>query len=200
MLDLAMNSLEAEGIIELCPHIKTFRNLKDLSLSYNRLTHNNQQAIATLADTFRHLPNLKRLSLTENNLGHGVVTLLQSIQQPLTHLILNGCGIRTAELNSLCNNEKLHQLEHLELSTNALVNCLSAMVKFVLKSKQTLEWLYIEDNMFVTPSVERLCAMTKKIENLELLSICYNHLLPDDVRAIQDAIPHVKVINRDWLF
>jgi len=195
-----MNSLEADGIIQLCTHLRTFRNLKDLIISYNFLTHHNQDAIATLADAFTQLPLLERLTLTENNLCHGVVPLLQSIQHPLTHLILNGCGIQRDELNSLSNIEMLHQLEHLELSTNALVNCVSPMVKFVLKSSKTLKHLYIEDNMLTTEAVEKLCTMVKRLEILEFLSICYNHLLPDDVQAIKNAIPHVKVINRDWLF
>ena len=195
-----MNSLESEGIVSLSEHLKNFSNLHSLNISYNRFTHKNTDAIRSLAGALEHLSQLQRLILTENNLGSGVATLLQSIQCPLTHLTISGCGVRSQELTSLCNIQTLHQLEHLELSTNALVNCVTAMSKFACKSKKTLKYLQIEDNMFVTSSVGTLCKMAMKMEKLEVLSICYNHLLPDDVQTIQNAVPHVKVINRDWLF
>lgn len=195
-----MNSLESEGIISLSNHLKNLRNLTTLNLSYNRLTHNDKDAIKALAGAFKHLSHLQKLVLTENNLGSEVVFLLQSLQSPLTHLTISGCGIRAQELESLCTVLTLHELEHLEMSTNALVNCVTPMSKFVCKSKKTLKYLQIEDNMFVTSSVGTLVRMANKMEKLEVLSLCYNHFLPADIQTIQTAISNVKVINRDWLF
>ncbi|XP_031558599.1 uncharacterized protein LOC116295040 [Actinia tenebrosa] len=199
-LDVSMNSLENEGITSLSSYLKTFRNLTELNLGYNRLKHDNTSGITALADAIKHLSSLKKLTLTENILGSEICTILRNIASFLTHLVLNGCGTRSDELNEMCNMQPLHHLEHLELSTNALVNCMKPMSKFVCKSSKTLKHLSIEDNMFVSSSVADLRKMAKKLEKLETLSICYNHLIPDDVMIIQNVLANVKVINRDWLF
>lgn len=199
-LDVSMNSLESDGIVSLSSYLKTFRNLTELNLGYNRLKHNNTSGITALADAIKHLSSLKKLTLTENILGSEICTILGNITSFLTHLVLNGCGVRSDELNAMSNMQSLHQLDHLELSTNALVNCLKPMSRFVCMSFKSLKHLSIEDNMFVSSSVADLCKMAKKLEKLETLSICYNHLIPDDVMIIQNAVPNVKVINRDWLF
>ena len=51
------------------------------------------------------------------------------------------------------------------------------------------------DSSNVTP----LCQMIKQLHSLKMLSLCYNHLLPDDIRTFREEFPALEIINKDWL-
>ncbi|XP_001630619.2 uncharacterized protein LOC5510134 [Nematostella vectensis] len=199
-LHCPFNSLEQEGVVTLCRSLITFTNLTDLNLAYNLIKHRDFEAIDGLASTFSILTNLKKLDLSENQLGSGVCQVLQSLKVNLTHLNIGGCGIRESELDAFMGIDSLCHLEVLDLSRNGMSYAVKAMCRFICKSATSLRFLLIEDNIFTAEHVPRLCRMLKKLSSLETLFICYNHLIPDDIKIIREAIPSVDVINRDYLF
>ena len=199
-LDLQMNSLEAEGVSTISPTLSGFTNMTELNLAYNRLTHRDTRAVAQLGNVCRNLHKLQKLNLTENDLRSETCSILRCLTLPLKSLLLNGCGVREAELRIMAGMEILFQLECLELSTNALVHCVNALPAFVMKSAKTLKYLSIEDNMLNSSCVVPLCEMLKKLHSLKTLSLCYNHFLPDDIQVFHQEFPALEIVNRDWLY
>ncbi|KAL9956484.1 hypothetical protein ACROYT_G037965 [Oculina patagonica] len=199
-LNLSMNGLQEEGIDAISPIILTFTNLTDLNLSYNGITRNSSTAIQHIANICKKLTKLRKLDLTGNYIRSGVCTILQCLQSPLTHLALGGCGARDCDLREMCALDTLHHLQSLKLDGSGFVNCIELLCNFVLKSAGTLKFLSIEDNMFNSSNVACLCQMIRQLPLLKTLSLCYNHLLPDDIRAFQKEFPALDVINRDWLY
>lgn len=200
-LNLTMNNLQEEGIELISPVMLTLTNLTDLNLSYNGLTHRNTSAIQHIANICGKLTKLKKLNLTGNYIGSGAVcTILRRLQSPLTHLALGGCGAREGDLHEMCAMDTLGHLQSLKLDGSGFVNCIEILCTFVLKSAATLEYLSIEDNMFISSSVAPLCQMIRELCLLKTLSLSYNHLLPDDIRAFKQEFPALEILNRDWLY
>lgn len=195
-----MNGLQEEGINAISPIILTFTNLTDLNLSYNGVTRNDTAAIQQIANICQKLTNLKKLDLTGNYIRSGVCTILQCLQSPLIHLALGGCGARESDLREMCALDTLQDLRSLKLDGSGFVSCIELLCRFILKSAATLESLSVEDNMFNSSSVALLCQMVRQLPLLKTLSLCYNHLLPDDIRVFQKEFPALEVINRDWLY
>lgn len=199
-LNLSMNGLQEEGINVISPIILTFTNLTDLDLSYNGITRNDATAVQHIANICGKLTKLRKLDLTGNYIRSGVCTILRCIQSPLTHLALGGCGARDSDLREMCTLDTLQHLQSLKLDGSGFVNCIELLCSFILKSAATLESLSIEDNMFNSSSVPLLCQMVRQLPLLQTLSLCYNHLLPDDIRTFQKEFPALNIINRDWLY
>lgn len=195
-----MNGLQEEGINAISPIILTFTNLTDLNLSYNGVTRNDTAAIQQIANICQKLTNLKKLDLTGNYIRSGVCTILRCLQSPLIHLALGGCGARESDLREMCALDTLQDLRSLKLDGSGFVSCIELLCTFILKSAATLESLSVEDNMFNSSSVALLCQMIRQLPLLKTLSLCYNHLLPDDIRVFQKEFPALEVINRDWLY
>ena len=195
-----MNSLGAEGIVAVCKHLMGFTNLKDLNLAYNRLTHRDTRAVTQLGAACENLHQLQQLNLTENDLRFELCSILNHLKSPLKTLLLNGCGIQEAELRKLARMGTVSQLESLELSANALVHCMESFREFVIQSANTLRHLSIEDNMLNSSCVVPLCQILKSLHSLKTLSLCYNHLLPDDIQVFRETFPSLQIENRDWLY
>lgn len=199
-LNLSMNGLQEEGIDAISPIILTFTNLTDLNLSYNGITRNNITAIQQIANICKKLTKLRKLDLTGNYIRSGVCTILRCLQSPLTHLALGGCGARECDLREMCALDTLQHLQSLKLDGSGFVNCIELLCTLVLKSAATLESLSIEDNMFNSSSVPCLCQMVRQLPLLKTLSLCYNHLLSDDIKSFQKEFTALDIINRDWLY
>ena len=200
-LDLTMNGLAQYGINMIAPTLLTLTNLTDLNLSYNLLGHRQSDATAIqqIANICSNLTKLRKLDLSGNYIKAQVRVILGRLTSNLTHLALGGCGVGEDNLREMCSMQTLHHLESLNLGCNGLVNCIDLLCTFILKSAATLEYLSIEENMFVTSSVAPLCEMVKQLHSLKTLSLCYNHFFPDDITAFREQFPTLEIINKDLL-
>ena len=194
-----MNGLQEEGISVISPVLLTLSNLTALNLSYNGITRHNITAIQQIANICGKLTKLRKLDLTGNYIRSGVCTILRHLQSPLTHLALGGCGVRDCDLREMCAMDKNQKLQSLKLDGSGFVSCSELLCTFVLKSAATLEYLSLEDNMFDSSSVALLCQMVRQLPLLKTLSLCYNHLLLDDIRTFTKEFPALHLVNRDWL-
>ena len=199
-LDLSLNGLQQRGILAISPAILPLTNLTDLNLSYNMLSRQDTSAIQQIAKICSNLTKLKKLNLTGNHIRAGVGIILQRLQSNLTHLALGGCGVGEDNLRIMCSLETLGHLKSLKLDGSGLTNYIDLLCNFILKSATTLEFLSIEDNMFVSSNVALLCQMIKQLLSLKTLSLCYNHFLPDDIRTFRKEFPTLEIINKDWLY
>lgn len=199
-LNLTMNGLQEEGINVISPVVLTLTNLTALNLSYNSITRHDTSAILQIANICGKLTKLRKLDLTGNYIRSGVCTILRCLQSPLTDLALGGCGARDCDLREMCAMDTVQHLQSLKLDGSGFVNCIELLCTFVLKSAATLEYLSLEDNMFDSSSVALLCQMVSQLPLLKTLSLCYNHLLPDDIRTFTKEFPALDLINRDWFY
>lgn len=199
-LNLTMNGLQEEGINVISPVVLTLTNLTALNLSYNSITRHDTSAILQIANICGKLTKLRKLDLTGNYIRSGVCTILRGLQSPLTDLVLGGCGARDCDLREMCAMDTVQHLQSLKLDGSGFVNCIELLCTFVLKSAATLEYLSLEDNMFDSSSVALLCQMVSQLPLLKTLSLCYNHLLPDDIRTFTKEFPALDLINRDWFY
>lgn len=199
-LNLTMNGLQEEGINVISPVVLTLTNLTALNLSYNSITRHDTSAILQIANICGKLTKLRKLDLTGNYIRSGVCTILRGLQSPLTDLALGGCGARDCDLCEMCAMDTVQHLQSLKLDGSGFVNCIELLCTFVLKSAATLEYLSLEDNMFDSSSVALLCQMVSQLPLLKTLSLCYNHLLPDDIRTFTKEFPALDLINRDRFY
>ena len=194
-----MNGLQEKGINVISPVLLTLSNLTALNLSYNGITRKNTTAIQQIATICGKLTKLRKLDLTGNFIRSGVCTILRHLQSPLTHLALGGCGARASDLREMCAMDTVQKLQSLKLDGSGFVSCIELLCTFVLKSAATLEYLSLEDNMFDSSSVALLCQTISQLPLLKTLSLCYNHLSPDDIQTFSKKFPVLHLINRDWL-
>ena len=172
----------------------------ELNLSYNMIGHRDTCAIQQIATICSNLRRLKKLDLSGNYIKAGVGIILQCLQSNLTHLGLSGCGVEEGNLYKMCSLKTLGHLKFLRLDGNGLANYVDPLCNFITKSARTLEHLSIEDNMLDSSNITPLCQMIKQLHSLKMLSLCYNHLLPDDIRTFREEFPALEIINKDWLF
>ena len=184
----------------ISPAIMPLTNLTELNLSYNNLYSRDTNAIQEIANICSNLTKLKKLDLSGNYIKAGVGTILRCLTSNLTHLALGGCGVEEEILREMCLMENLRHLQSLKLYSSGLANCLDLLCNFILRSAKTLEYLSIEENMFVSSSVAPLCQMIQQLHLLKKLSLCYNHFLPDDITTFREMFPALEIINRDWLY
>ena len=171
----------------------------ELNLAYNMIAHRDTCAIQQIATICSNLSRLKKLDLSGNYIKAGVGIILQCLQSNLTHLALSGCGVEEGNLHKMCSLKTLGHLKSLRLDANGLANYVDPLCNFIIKSARTLEHLSIEDNMLDSSNVTPLCQMIKQLHSLKMLSLCYNHLLPDDIRTFREEFPALEIINKDWL-
>ena len=107
--------------------------------------------------------------------------------------------MRDCDLREMCAMDTVQKLQSLKLDGSGFVSCSELLCTFVLKSAAALEYLSLEDNMFDSSSVALLCQMVRQLPLLKTLSLCYNHLLLDDIRTFTKEFPALHLVNRDWL-
>ena len=197
---MQLNSLESSGVISIASTMANFRNLTVLNLAYNNLVHSDSRAIELLSAACKNM-RLESLDLSGNRVRFGICQIIGALSHPLSRLVLNGCGIHHSELSSLHHMEVLHHVEHLELGCNALVHCMDTLVLFITKLSRSLKHLNLDENMFNTSTVNKLCSMIHNLAVLSHLSISYNHFLPEDRQFIAREFPRLQVAEyKEWLF
>ena len=130
------------------------------------------------------------LNLQYLNLSHNLIFLttichiLQYISAPLTHLIINNCGITSGdELHEIANFSSVQKLIHLEIAGNSL-HISGALMKLFVKCHRTLSFLSLKRNRLGDACVRYVIVLLRPPFMLKTLLIGQNCLSLDSVRTL----------------
>ena len=121
-------------------------------------------------------PNLQYLNLSHNQLFLPTVhRILQCISAPLTHLIINDCGITSDKelFDEIANFPSVQKLIHLEIAGN-LLHISEDIMKLFLKCHKTLSFLSLKKNGLHDDCVNYVMQLLEPPYALETLLIGQN--------------------------
>ena len=129
----------------------------------------------------RSFSNLHHLNLSMNRIGSfGIYCILKSISAPLTHLVLNDCGLilRTSGTDwctAVAALPCIKTLEHLEIENASLHKFGKRIMTLLLKCSETLLFLNLKNNHLTDESVPVILQLLAEPFALETLCIGKNN-------------------------
>lgn len=114
-----MNSLEKEGVIDVCNHLKSFEELRSLDLAYAMISEEDADACKALSVCLRGMNLLQSLNLSANILGSQYVLIFENLPvKSIRKLDLSNCGLANCVCRALAERLQFSEICTLILSCN----------------------------------------------------------------------------------
>ena len=139
--------------------------------------------------SFRRFSNLQYLNLSMNQIGLSTILhILKKVSTPLTHLVLNNCGIMSRHADCdfaiIAKLPCIQKLQHLEINNNCFSRVGTGLKKILLKCSATLLFLSLENNRLTDVSAPAIIQLLEPPFALETLRIGGNKFSMDSERLL----------------
>ncbi|XP_038050692.1 NLR family CARD domain-containing protein 4-like isoform X2 [Patiria miniata] len=174
-LEVFLNNLGGTAAL-WCMHLKEFKTLTKLALSYCSLT---EQDIKNIAESLMDLPNLGELGFAHNKLGGTAALWCMHLKQlkSLTKLDLGGCSLNGPDIKHVAESLRdLPNLVELDLSRNHDLGGTAALWCMEVKQLKSLTKLGLGSCSLNGQDIKHVAESLGDLPNLGELNLNGNNL------------------------